>query len=114
MGDALHPLPRAAQQLPLMQQDASGALRAHKVDARSKSRYAGNVVCAGLQTVGQKVGHLLPQRVAARAALDERQRIRAAEQKSRPLRAVKPLVSRHGDKRRAERGKVERQDPCRL
>ena len=63
-----------------MQQDALGALRAHKVDARGKSRDAGNIVRTGLQPVGQEIRHLLPQRVAARAALEERQRVVSAEQ----------------------------------
>ena len=62
-----------------------------------------------LQTVGKKVRHALAQRFAACAALNERERVAAAEQQPRPLRAVKSLMPRHGKECGRERGKVDRQ-----
>ena len=82
----------------------------HEAQPCLQTRDAGHIVRTDLQPVRQEVRHGLLERRAARAAVEERCGVVRAQQKSSPLRAVKPLVSRHGDKGRAERVQLERQD----
>lgn len=92
----------------------SGRCARTKAMPASSPRDAGDVVRPCLQTVGKKVRHALAQRFAACAALNERERVAAAEQQPRPLRAVKSLMPRHGKECGRERGKVDRQRAPRI
>ena len=83
----------------------------HKAHPGFQSGDAGHVQRSGLQPIRQELRHLLLQRLAAGSAFKQRFCRMIAKQKTRPLRAVKPLMSWHGAKRRAQRTKIKRQHP---
>ena len=67
-----------------------------------------------LEPVREILRHLLPPRLAPRPAEEKRLRLRGAQQQSRPLRAVEPLVPRHRRECRAPAGEVHLQHARRL
>mgnify|MGYP001525449631 FL=1 len=64
---------------------------------------------ARLVAVRQEIRHALIERIAPRAALQQRLPRRAAQQQARPLRAIQSLVPRHGNEGRARPMQTDRQ-----
>ena len=95
-----------------MAQNGLCPLSADKANARQQACDPWHIVGPSLYAVRQEVRHLLTERNTPRAALQQRSRDLTvpAQEHAGALWAVQPLVSRHGDKGRAERVQLERQD----
>ena len=105
---------RKIQKLPLRAHDLPDAVPGNILHPGKQSRDAGDIVRPGLEPVGQIVRHLLQKAVGTRPAGQKRLAALPAQEQSGPLRPEKALVSRHGDKGRAQLFKIHRQYPRRL
>ena len=106
-------LPKAARrkgrECALLRQQLFRPPLAHKAQASQQAADAADVVRARLVAVRQEIRHALTERIAPRAALQQRLPRLAAQQQARPLRAIQPLVPRHGNEGRARPMQTDRQ-----
>ena len=84
----------------LMTVDTACARPGDKFHSFQQARRTANIVGARLQSIREKIGHLLLRGKAARPAEQHRPGLATAQQQPGALGPIQPFVPRHGDKRR--------------
>ena len=104
-------LGHVAAESALMCFNGSASPSADKTDPRGKRGRRRSILRPGLKTIGKIRGHASVETVAARAAMQQRKRSAAAQEKTAARNAQKRLMTRHRYKIGINFGAIDRQDP---